>query len=206
MKHLFLVTTLLMLIAGKSFTQDTLLLMNGQELLCKIQNDSGTVIVMEVTKKNGKVKVREIHKSDIFSVIKKDSAEVVLYSQNEMFGDIFTEEEMRFYLAGEKDARNNFKARHIFIIGIALCGGIAYYGGDGFITATAPPILFMLAQLVGKVKIKEETMSDKRYKHNDIYLYGYEPPARSKKMIRAAQGGFLGSALGVSLWFLFHKG
>jgi hypothetical protein len=169
MKH-FLYVVILLTLSATVHAQDTLLLMNGQELLCKIKSDSGTVILMELTKKNGKVKSREIHKSEIFSVIKKDSAEVVLYTQNEMFGDVFTPEEMRFYMAGERDARNNFKANHIFIIGLVACGSIAYYGGDGYLTAFAPPITFTLAQLLGKVKIKEKTMSDVRYKYNVMSL------------------------------------
>ncbi|MFM9984299.1 MAG: hypothetical protein ACKVOK_03655 [Flavobacteriales bacterium] len=194
-----------LLINSHVHSQDTLLLMNGQEMLCKILHDTSTVIVMEVTKKNGKVKVREVHKSDVFSVTKKDSSEVVLYTQNEMFGDIFTEQEMRFYLAGEGDARKNFKAKHIFIIGLLACGAIAYWGQDGYITSVAPPVIYILTQMIGKVKIRKETMSDERYAYNDFYAYGYEPPARSKKMIRAMEGGFLGSALGVTLWFLLGK-
>ncbi len=191
-----------LLVSTQGRSQDTLLLMNGQEMLCKILHDTSTVIVMEVTKKNGKVKVREVHKSDVFSVTKKDSAEVVLYTQNDMFGDIFTEQEMRFYLAGEGDARKNFRAKHIFLIGVLACGGIAYLGEGGYITTMAPPVIYILTQMIGKVKIRKETMSDERYVYNDFYSYGYEPPARSRKMIRAMEGGFLGSALGASLWFL----
>lgn len=194
-----------LLISAHTHSQDTLLLMNGQEMVCKILSDTNTVIVMEVTKKNGKVKVREVHKSDVFSVTKKDSSEVVLYTQNEMFGDIYTEQEMRFYLVGEGDARNNFKAKHIFIIGLLACGAIAYWGEDGYITAVAPPVIYILTQMIGKIKIRKETMRDERYVYNDFYAYGYEPPARSRKMIRAMEGGFLGSALGVSLWFLLGK-
>ncbi len=204
MKYLFVVLASLLFLS-KPFSQDTLLLMNGQELLCKIKSDTSTVIVMEVTKKNGKVRLREIHKSDVFSMTKQDSTEHILYTQNEMFGDIFTEEEMRFYLAGEGDARANFKAKHIFIIGLLACGAIAYWGGDGYVTAMAPPLIYTVAQLVGKIKIRESNISDPRYKYNDFYAYGFEPPARSRKLIRATEGGFLGSALGVTLWFLIGK-
>ncbi len=158
-----------------------------------------------MTKKNGKVKVKEIHKSDIFSVTKEGQQETVLYFQNEMFGDVFTEEEMRFYLAGESDSRANYKARHVFIIGILACGGVAYWGGDGYFTAVVPPLLFTGTQLIGKIKIREKTISDPAYKYNDIYSMGYEPTARSKRLIRATQGGFLGSALGVAIWFLLGK-
>ena len=205
MKISVVLSVLFLVFASQLRSQDTLLLMNGQELICNVLHDTSTVIVMEVTKRNGKIKVREVHKSDVFSITKKDSSEVVLYTQNEMFGDIFTEQEMRFYLAGEGDARNNFKAKHVFIIGLLACGAIAYVGEDGYITAVAPPVIYMLTQMIGKIKIRKETMRDERYVYNDFYAYGYEPPARSRKLIRAMEGGFLGSALGVSLWFLLGK-
>lgn len=201
MKRLLLLFLILGSIRSAS-AQDTLLLMNGQRLICNITSDSGTVIEMQVPGRKGKLKAREIHKSDVFSVIRKDSAEKVLYAQDEMFGDIFTEQEMRFYLVGEGDARNNYKAGHIFLIGVAACGTIAFLGGDGYITSVIPPVLYTVAQLIGKVKIRKETMRDERYQYNDFYAMGYEPPARSRKLIRASEGGFLGAALGVGLWYL----
>ncbi|MFN0031419.1 MAG: hypothetical protein ACKVOR_04600 [Flavobacteriales bacterium] len=187
-----------------TIAQDTLLLMNGQQLLCSIKSDTSLVILMEVTKKNGKVKVREIHKSDIFSVTKAGEKETVLYTQNEMFGDIFTEEEMRIYLAGEGDARSNYDTKHIFIIGVAVCFAISFSNGDGYITSLAPPLIYTLIQLIGKLQIPAETIRDEKYRYNDFYAYGYEPPARSRKLFSALKGGFMGSALGVIVWYLFN--
>jgi hypothetical protein len=179
--------------------------MNGREMNCRILADTGTVFEFELVKPNGKVKLRELHKNDVFSVKKAGQQEVVLYAQDELLGDIYSTDEMRFYLAGEHDARENFSAWPTFAVGFALCAGISLWGGDGYITAVGPPILYTMIQLVPKIKIREKTMSRPEYKYNDIYADGYEPPARSRKLFRAMGGSFAGSATGVALWFLLIK-
>lgn len=194
----------LLLCVGTS-AQDTLLLMNGRSMACHIVSDTGTVFVFDLAKANGKVKQRELHKNDVFSVKKQGQKEVVLYAQDELLGDIYSTDEMRFYLAGENDARQNFSPWPTFAAGFALCAGISLWGGDGYITAVGPPILFTMVQLVPKIKIREKTMSHPEYKYNDIYADGYEPPARSRKLFRAMEGSFAGSATGIALWFLFIK-
>jgi hypothetical protein len=200
-----LLLLLFVLISFQTRAQDTLLLMNGREMNCRILADTGTVFEFELVKPNGKVKLRELHKNDVFSVKKAGQQEVILYAQDELLGDIYSTDEMRFYLAGEHDARENFSAWPTFAVGFALCAGISLWGGDGYITAVGPPILYTMIQLVPKIKIREKTMSRPEYKYNDIYADGYEPPARSRKLFRAMGGSFAGSATGVALWFLLIK-
>jgi len=183
--------------------QDTLLLMNGRNLPCKIVEDSGTVFLTLIKKSSGKIILREIHKNDVFSATRGGESERILYMQDEMLGNIYSVDEMRYYLAGENDARQNFKAWPTFAVGFALCAGVSVWGGDGYITAVGPPILFTLLQLAPKIKIREKTMSHPEYKYNDIYADGYEPPARTRKLSRAMEGAFLGSATGVAYWLLF---
>lgn len=207
MKKSVIVVVLLCLITSLNqlVAQDTLLLMNGHLVSCKIVADTGTVFQFEMMKRNGKIKSREVHKSEVFSVKKSGQAEQVLYAQDAMLGDDLTIEEMKFYIAGETDARNNYNALPVFIVGLAACGAIAYIGGDGYITAFAPPVIYILVQLIGRVKVQEGSMSNPNYEQNDMYAYGYGPVARSRKFIRATEGGFAGSALGVTLYFLLNK-
>jgi hypothetical protein len=204
-KQLILISTFILCSTIQSYSQDKVLLMNGQDLECKIVADTGTVLVVDITRKKGKVKRHEVHKSEIFSITKAGQPEQVFYAKDEMLGDIFEVAEMRVYLAGEKDARENYSALPTFIAGFVLCGAVAYWGEDGYFTALIPPVAYTVFQLIPKIKIREKTMSDKGYKYNDFYLYGYEPPARSRKLIRGMQGGFGGSAAGVVLWMLLHK-
>ncbi len=200
-----LLIVFLILLCETIAAQDTLLLMNGQLLPCRIMSDSGTVFVFEMTKKNGKIKTRELHKNDVFSVTKIGQPEFILYEQNEIMGDIYTIDEMNYLLAGQRDARNNFKAWPTFIVGFVMCGTIAFIGQDGFITTLVPPMAYMVVQLVPKIKIREKYMSNPEYKYNDIYADGFEPPARSRKMLRAMGGGFTGSATGLLTWLLFFN-
>jgi hypothetical protein len=183
--------------------QDSVLLMNGREMECTVLADTGTVLLLQMTKPNGKVIQREIHKNDVFSVSMGGSGEDVYYLQDEMLGNIYSVDEMRFYLAGENDARQNFEAWPTFAVGFALCAGVSVWGGDGYMTAVGPPIMYTLIQLIPKIKIREKTMSHPEYKYNDIYADGYEPPARTRKLSRAMEGAFLGSATGVAYWLLF---
>jgi hypothetical protein len=190
---------------NKLQAQDTLLLMNGQVLNCHIIGDSGTVFIFELTKRNGKIKIREIHKNEVFSITKFGENEVVLYVEDPPMGNIYTVDEMRFYMAGERDARNNFTAWPTFFAGFIICGTIGFIGQDGFITAMAPPLAYTLAQLIPKIKIRESTMSNLDYKYNDLYADGYEPTARSRKLLRGMEGSFAGSATGILLWLLTKK-
>jgi hypothetical protein len=196
----FLVFMFMMVAIGEA--QDLIVLMNGQEFRCKILTDEGTVFRVSAPNRFGKIKAYDLHKSDVFSFRMADSKESILYVQDTILGDVYTPDEMRFYLAGQRDARNNFKAWPTFFVGMAGCMVASYLGGDGLITTLAPPLLYTSIQLVPKIKIREKTMSSLDYKYNDLYLEGYVPPARSRKLIRAIEGGFLGSALGLTLWYL----
>jgi hypothetical protein len=198
---LFLIC-LLVLPTRDAFAQDKILLMNGKEMDCRIVADSGFVIVYDITKRNGKVKQVISNKGEVFSYRQLDSDEVIVYTQDTTFGDIYNASEMRAFLAGQADSRNNFKARHIALIGFVSCATIAFIGKDGYFTAVGPPLVYTVVQLIGKVKIRENTMSNKNYKYNDIYADGYEPPARTRKIITAFGSGMIGSAVGLAVYFI----
>ena len=140
----------------------------------------------------------ELTKSEVYSV-SNGSKEQILYYQDTMLGDYYTPEEMRVYLAGAGDARKNFKAWHIAIIGYELCLFAGNLIGDGLLILIIPPITYAAMQYVGKIKIREKYMSDPNFKYNDLYAEGFEPPARSRKMIRGALSGLAGSVTGVVL-------
>ncbi|MFN6378300.1 MAG: hypothetical protein ACK4WD_03435 [Flavobacteriales bacterium] len=177
--------------------------MNGQERNCRLVSDTGFVITYEYTKRNGKVKMLSANRGEVFSYTKAGNPEVIIYEMDTLFSDnVYDATQMRAFLAGQNDARSNFKARHIAAIGFVSCAVIGFVGQDGYFTAVGPPIIYTLTQFIGKVKIREHTMTNVNYKYNDIYADGYEPPARTKKLITSLWSGFLGSAVGVSLYFV----
>jgi len=184
--------------------QDKVLLMNGHEFDCRVVNDSGTVLILEVTKRSGKVKQKEFHKNDVFSYTLLNQNEKILYAKDTMLGDIYTVSEMRVYMAGERDGGRNFTAHPTMVVGFLLCGAASYSGGDGVLLTILPTIAYTCLQLIPKIKIREATMSDPDYKYNDIYADGYEPPARSRKLMAAMAGGAAGAAAGVLLYIVLN--
>jgi hypothetical protein len=188
--------------------QGKVLLMNGTVVENTLWEEKDGMIYIYDQKKNilGKEKTKaiELNKSEVYS-LSNGSKEQILYYQDTMLGDYYTPEEMRVYLAGAGDARKNYKARHISAVGFAVCAVVGYLVGDGLLILIVPPVTYAAIQYVGKIKIREKYMSDPNFKYNDLYAEGFEPPARSRKMIRGALSGLLGSATGVVLYFIKNQ-
>jgi len=203
LKRIFIL--ILLVLPALAFTQmqqGKVLLMNGTVVENTLWEEKDGMIYIYDQRNNlfGKEKTRaiELSKNEIFS-LSNGSKEQVLYFQDTMLGDYYTPEEMRVYLSGAGDARKNYKARHISAIGFALCGAAGYLVGDGLLVLILPPITYAAFQYVGKIKIREKYISDPNFKYNDLYAEGFEPPARSRKMIRGALFGLAGSVTGVVL-------
>ena len=188
--------------------QGKVLLMNGTLVENTLWEEKDGLIYIYDTKNNifGKEKTRgiELNKSEVYS-LSNGNKEQILYYQDTMLGDYYTPEEMRVYLAGAGDARKNYKARHISAIGFALCTITGYLVGDGFLVLIIPPVTYAAMQYIGKIKIKEKYMSDPNFKYNDLYAEGFEPPARSRKMIRGALSGVVGSVTGLVLYMIKNQ-
>ena len=185
--------------------QEIITLMNGEILNVKsVVESSGMILVTSPKRFSKKMKTTELNKSEVFSYVHQGK-EVILYVQDSAFGDVYSVDEMRMYLAGERDARENYKANHIAFIGYVICGAASLVVGDGLLVLIVPPVAYGTMQLIGKVKIREKYISDKNYKFNDVYAEGFEPPARSKKIIKGIAGGVLGSVNGLIIYFLKNQ-
>jgi hypothetical protein len=185
---------------------DTLLLMSGQEVLIQISSDTGTMIIGKVAKRNGKLRDVSIHKLDVFSHAKASGSKTIYYAEDWAQEYFLTPEEMNVYLAGAGDAKSGYKARYVLLIGTLFSGSLAYMGGDGWATVFIPTLLYMGGQYIGKIRVDHESMRDQKYMYNDFYAAGYEAPARSKKMMRAALGGYSGATLGLILSLIINNG
>ena len=201
LKRIFIL--ILIVLPSSTFAQmqqGKVFLMNGTVVENTLWEEKDGLIYIYDQRTNifGKEKTRaiELNKSEIFS-LSNGGKEQILYFQDTMLGDYYTPEEMRMYLAGSGDARKNYRARHISAIGFALCGAAGYLVGDGLMILIVPPITYAAIQYVGKIKIREKYISDSNFRYNDLYAEGFEPPARSRKMIRGALSGLAGSVTGV---------
>jgi hypothetical protein len=187
------------------FSQDKILLMNGQELECNITDDSGISVYYEVAKRNGKVKKKEAHKSDIFSLTKKDSSEHVFYARDTFLGDEYTIQEMRIFLAGEQDARAGYNARPTAIVGFFLGAAAPILTQGSLIGSFLAPLAYPVIMIFPTIKIRAENISNMNHQYNDIYAIGYEGVARSKKIISALGGSALGTVVGIIIYYIVSE-
>ena len=176
--------------------------MSGKLVDCKITDENDMEITCEVTKRNGKTKSLTYNKSDIFSVTKSGQETEIYYIQVEELGDWMTIDQMQAYIAGEADARNNYSTKWIEYVGYIVGSGIGYISGGGFLVILSGPIVYTGIQFLPQIRIKEKHLSDKGYAFNDFYLSGFEPVARSKRVISALKSSIFGAILGTVIYFI----
>ena len=182
---------------------DELQLMNGREMKGEVFLDSTLLIRIRYRGVYGKWKEVEMHRNEIFSV-KKGGQEMIFYSPDTTLGDRYTQEEMRIFLMGEKDALQRYRAKHTAIMGFAMCGALSYLGGDGIMSLIGPPMIYTLVHIPGKIRVRPHHISNDALKYNDLYAEGFEPVARGRRLNKAMIWSSLGSLTGF-LCFLMTK-
>jgi len=184
--------------------------MSGHILKGKLLSTEGSDLVLSVTRKRqslfakNKARMNEvsIHKSEIFSVTFAEG-EWVLYAPDEIVGDDLTADEMRIYIAGEQDARANYKPRLTAIVGTVVVGGVAFLASGGLILTLVPPLAYAGLQFVPVMRIQEKAITNPQHRYNEIYALGYERVARSRKVLGGLKGGVAGMAIGAAAYYIF---
>lgn len=137
----------------------------------------------------------EMEHDELFSASKAE-AEKIYYSLDEPNGDFLSQDEMRAFVIGEKDARYGVRGRFWLISGFAV-GAISGYAMKASVYSVAVPPLFALSAQIPVVKIKESHISDRAYYQNEDYAAGYASHARSKYTRQALKGSVLGMLVGM---------
>jgi hypothetical protein len=195
MQHfLKLVTSLsfvLLCLINKSYAQDEILFLNG---------DYATVKVIDTTdyrritvERPGKKKLKTWYKEDIYSIKYASGQEVVIYQQDTLENEYFTQGEMRIYIQGEQDASAGYKAP------VATVGSVVIGAGSGLVLGFLAPIAPALyTVVVGSrwIKIKKKYVSNPDLLKEEVYRMGYEKEARSKLIQNSIIGGGLGMIAG----------
>ena len=182
-------------VVNPSQFQDEVQLMNGREMRGEVFLDSTLLVKIRYRGVYGKWKEIEMHRSEIYSVTKAGK-EMIIYAPDTTLGDKYSQEEMRIFLLGEKDAYQRYRARHTAIIGFLTCGAIGYLGGDGIMSLIGPPMLYTLAHIPGKIRVRKHHISNDALKYNDLYAEGFEPVARGRRLSKAMIWSSLGSVTG----------
>ncbi len=178
--------------------KDSVLLLNGDLIIGSITEIAMDHLTIDETGK--KFKKKFIEKERIFSY-SNASGEHILYVYDTTVGNDFTIPEMRYYIRGEQDAKNGFRARPAFYTGIII-------GAAGGLTGTLfyPLPAFMFAALVGlpKIKIKKNSVRNLDDLNHLPYLVGYESMSRRNRKIQSLLGGAIGTVAGLGTFIILH--
>jgi hypothetical protein len=142
-------------------------------------------------------------KDEVFSILTSEGEERIYYFQDAFLGNDFTIEEMRTFIAGETDARKNYKAKGAFWGGVGV-GLVSGYLLETSVVAFAVPVAYTLAMRIPVVHIRDRHMSDTKYKGNQIYLEGFESTARNRLMIQGLKGSAIGLVSGLVLFAVLN--
>jgi len=169
--------------------------MSGHEIPCQIIDKEDFEIRYDFIKKNGKHKEKAMHKSEVFAIV-AGGVEEVIYAPDPILGDDFSVQEMRIFIAGERDARQYFSTMATFWTGTGTAGIAAVLAQGAFLATLAVPIIYPIIQLLPYIKIKEKYISDPNHRYNEIYATGFESVARGKKVVAGLKGAAIGAVVG----------
>lgn len=209
-KQIILVFALLFTVA--TIAQDKIQLMNGKVLRGKLKTESDGMYGFEYYKNGGSAKSIELSKYRMFSITNTTGEETVLYKQDTLMGNFFSENEMRMYIYGQRDAFKNSKGTPYFVTTFAL--GFAsvmldtYDGSNSspFFSRepSIAPIIVPLAVTIGtgliRTKVRKEQAADVTFLSSEHYLDGYQKVARVKRV----KSAFFGSVSGVIAGFIVY--
>ena len=200
--------------------QDKLLLINGRVDKGEIILDKELKIDFKPCNNSSKDKIISYDKYRIFSIMDKDGDESVWYKKDSSIGNLLSENRMRMYIYGQRDAHENFGIRrHLlggFLLGFMATTFDTYEFGPSKkeIANGAPPIptgfflrdpsvfpvLFPLSIPFGAnlltARIKKSDVSAIEYLNSEEYIEGFNKVRKFKRIKNSFIGGLLGSALG----------
>lgn len=200
------------------------MMLNGDVLEGKIteNNDDFGFISYNFTTKSGKTKSGTVEHYRVFSIIDADGQETMYYEQDSMAGYVFTENEMRAYIIGERDAKLSYKPTLTLLGGIGLGVGTVlfdtyrtkadtedgqthgFFQAEPSIMPIVVPLVFTIAAGIPRVKVRLGGVSHTQYITDEYYLLGYEKKGRSKRVFRAFGGSISGVAAGFISYYLFR--
>ncbi len=186
-----LVFLLTIAVAFQLKAQDRILLMNGQTISAKVIGQS-TLEVRYALIRNNRVKERAEPTENVFSVTDSLGVEKVWYFYDTLFGNDYTVQQMRHYMAGEQDARKS-KLFVVPMIGGFVAGAGLVIGLDMEIMALLIPPIYSGAMALPRVHVRKGSISNPLMDGDNYYAYGYARAGRNKRILRC----LLSSAVGV---------
>lgn len=193
-------TSLLVLLAAYAAglsAQDKISLMNGQELTGKVIAQSTLEIRYLVPRKNRSVE-RSIPTTSVFSVTDSVGRERMWYFQDTIFGNTYSIPEMRWYIKGERDARDGYRPLGPMIGGFVLGAG-AVIALDLETSALAIPPIYGGIMAWPRVYVTRGSISDPHMEGDPIYATGYSAAGRPKRVFKSMLSSAIGVVVGLAV-------
>lgn len=183
--------------------QDTILLLTGHVIPCKIYQENENVISCEYQKR-GRDEKLVLDTYRVFSIKYGNGEEKIFYKQDTLNGNWFTVDEMRYFIYGEQDAMKGYKSPMTSILGVIAGAGAGFFAMESLIFFGAP-LVYASGNLLPYIIIDRKTVRDEKLLEQETYVQGYERVARSKKIQNALKSSAAGLLLGIGAYYLVKE-
>lgn len=181
---------------------DTIFFLNGEVKAVKLVDTAYHLVRFLPQKRAKKPKVKEVEKSQVFSLKFADGQERILYFHDSAIGNVFTVLEAKMFMYGEQEADQNYKNKWPFVIGFIVGGGSPIALSNAVALSPIAPAITPLHTLIPSIKINTKKIANKNYLQYDTYLMGYEKVARKKNFMHSILGAGIGLAAGLGVWVI----
>lgn len=226
---------LILALADNAFSQenrDTILLQNGKQFPCNITDVDEIRIDYTQFTKRGKEKSGFIQNYRIYDYKKYTGEVSIMYQYDTLAGNHFTVPEMKSFVLGGLDARQNYKD-HIWLSAINF--GLSYgavlfdtyltkksadqinadnpdmhfepgfFGSEPSYFPIFVPVVITAVISIPRFKIRRKQVGRKHLYDDPHFKWGYHRISRQKRLFWQLGGGFGGLGLGYLSYFLFKK-
>jgi hypothetical protein len=212
--------------------RDTILFQNGKQFSCNITDVDEIRIDYFTLNKKGKKKTGFIDNYRVFSYKKQNGSTSIMYEYDTLRGNHFKVPEMKNFVLGEFDARQNYKD-HIWLS--AMTFGLSYgavlfdtyltkssadkvnadnpdlnvkpgmFGSEPSYFPIFVPVVLTAVISIPRFKIRRKQVGRKHLHDDPHFKWGYHRISRQKRLFWQLGGGLGGLGLGYLSYFLFKK-
>lgn len=178
-------------------SQDRILLMNGQVIQGKVLGQSTLEIRYLMDTRRG-LRERAEPTESVFSVTDTLGRERIWYFYDTVFGNDMTEQQMRWFIKGEQDARKGYKPFWPMVGGFVAGAGLTI-ALDLEVNSLLIPPLFAASMTLPRVHVTKGSITDPLMDGDEFYAYGYAKVGRTKRVLRTLLSSAVGVAVGLAV-------
>lgn len=200
MKTLLLLIAIISLAAGRAFSQDTIITLDGDRIITPEFRLDETQYDLEY--KTPKMKIKSINTDDVFSIKKYDKTERMLYKYDPAEGNGLEVEDMREMINGMSCAREHHREPISFLIGFTAGMGSVFLMPVLHGNLMYAPIIPLAAVSIGgisRINAPARTRDIYGRDMSEMFNSGYADRAKRTRMTSLIIGSLTGLAGGVLL-------